>query len=203
VEYGFVSDRQRSFLEALQLERITVMKNTMPVIRCLGLALALSGCASSLKTYNSNQESTPGVAVYSPVLVEITTVTDYIVDSQNSRYTDFCTDVTESRLEFLPLGEVSYINFDASGFAKSEFSLSFSDKSVLTGVSLNSDPEISENVEKVAGLLDSIVPLLAPSPAADAIPLGDEELTTQQKRDRYCIKQSSRVTSIRRRVIEN
>ena len=161
--------------------------------------LAITGCASSLVTYDSKGQKTKGIVVHSPVLVKITTETTYKVDPSNVKHKEFCTPEQNSTYEFLPLGEKSYINFDSASFGKSEFSIEFAEKGSLKGVSLNSDA--SAGVEKVTSLLGTVLPFVA-KPKAEIETKAVVPDTAQKMKEKYCIKSGENVTGITPVVVQ-
>lgn len=177
----------------------------MKKLLTLLLILLTSGCASSLETYNHEWVASPGVPIYTPILVEVTTETTYKVDPKHNEYASYCTPDEKSTIEFFPLGEVYFLNFNSSTFGKSEFAITFSDKGVLTSVTLNSDPKIAENVEQISGLLGTVLPFLsAPkeTEAAEFVMTDPETVAAQKIKETYCIKSSTKVKSLTRRNVE-
>lgn len=164
------------------------------------VSLLASGCASSLKTFNAESQPTVGIPIGTPVLVEITEETAYEVDPNNAKYESYCKPDLNSKYQFLALGERSYIAFDPAPLGKGEFKVEFNDSGVLKSVSLNSDA--TAGIDKVTGLLDTVLPYLAapkPTPSAQALPA---DTTAQGNKDKYCIKKGTKVISVKRVAIK-
>ncbi|MEF8726715.1 MAG: hypothetical protein V5B34_00605 [Accumulibacter sp.] len=159
------------------------------------LSVFVTGCASYLKTYDSDEQPSVGIPIATPVLVKIVEITNYSVDPKQASYSDYCTPVTSSKYEFLALGKRSYIAFDPAVFGKGEFKVEFTDSGALKSVSLNSDA--TAGAEGIKDLLGTVLPFLAaPKPTAAVAALVDD--TAQQKRDKYCIKKGTEVLSVER-----
>lgn len=152
--------------------------------------MLISGCASSLLTYDSNKVETVGIPISTPVLVKITEKTDYeVVPGKDSKY---CTSETNSKYQFMALGERSYIGFKPAQLGKGEFKVEFNDNGTLKSVSLNSDA--TAGTEKVTGLLETVLPFIAapkPIPAAQA-----SDKSAQSLKDLNCIKKGTQVTDV-------
>ena len=122
--------------------------------------LALAGCASDLVVTDTDGKSElAGIPVQAPLLVALETTTSYSPVGTPPQGCDlrlYCADRVSSQAKFLPLGKTYYVNFESASLAKSEFSLSFAESGVLTGVSLNSTP----SVESFTGLLETVLPYL-------------------------------------------
>lgn len=156
----------------------------------------VTGCASSLKTFDAKSKPSVGIPIGTPVLVKITEETTYEVapGDENAKYKDFCKSDVNSKYQFLALGERSYIAFDPAPLGKGEFKIEFNDAGVLKTVSLNSDA--TAGTEKVTGLLETVLPYLAapkPTPSAQVLP---SDITAQDKKDKYCIKKGTKVISV-------
>lgn len=164
----------------------------------LGVMLgALSGCASHLIVENEAKEIKPGIPVNSPQLVTVRTTTTFEVrpEYKNKKEEALCIPKESLGFKVLPLGERHYIGFDPAGFGKSEFSVSFSDAGMLTGVSLNSDP--TEAVKQVTSLLSAALPYIVspkpipaaqvPAPTAKTLRDGTPALAADKERELYCL----------------
>lgn len=159
-------------------------------------SLFVSGCASSLKTFNAESEPIVGIPIGTPVLVEITEETSYEVDPNHVIYETYCKPDINSKYQFLALGERNFIAFEPAPLGKGEFKVEFSDAGVLKSVSLNS--EATTGTEKIAGLLDTVLPYLAapkPTPSAQALP---PDASAQGNKEKYCIKKETKVLSVKR-----
>lgn len=171
----------------------------------LAAVLSTAGCATHLNVYDGRGEAMKGVPIRSPVLVEVTTQTDYTIapsvsssDPNYATIVELCKPTTTQKTEFLPLGEVAYVNFDPAEFGKSEFKVEFTDAGGTKAISVNSDP--SAAIESTAGLIASLAPFIA-EPKGNAAPLmagGDLE----ELRKASCIVKSSKVLSIKRRTVD-
>lgn len=159
------------------------------------MSTMVSGCASSLKTFDSEKKASVGIPIATPVLVKITQRTNYEVDPNNQVYSKYCTSVTSSKYEFLALGERSYIAFNPAMLGKGEFKVEFTDSGALKSVSLNSDA--TAGAEKVKDLLSTVLPYLAAPKITAAVAPGEGD-TAQQKRDKYCISKGTEVLSVER-----
>ena len=171
------------------------MKNIAVIIFA---SIFASGCASSLKTFNADSKPTVGIPIGTPVLVEIIEETNYQVDPAHPEYKEYCTPDTNSRYEFLALGERSFIAFDPAPLGKGEFKVEFNDAGVLKSVSLNSDA--TAGAEKITGILSTVLPYIAapkPTPSALALP---PDATAQGKKDKYCIAKGTKVVGKPKKV---
>lgn len=166
------------------------------VVLAVSCTAMLAGCASSLKTYDSQKQPSVGIPIGTPVLVKITEQTTYQVDARNKQFEDYCTAEISSKYEFLALGERSYIAFDPAPLGKGEFKVEFNDAGVLKTVSLNSDA--TAGVEKVGDLLGTVLPYLAaPKPTVETKAL-EAGGTAQEKKEKYCIKKGTELISVER-----
>lgn len=171
------------------------MKN-IAVIIIIAVSLLTSGCASSLKTFNEKSEPTVGIPIRTPVLVEITEETTYEVDPNQAKYESYCKSDINSKYEFLALGERSFIAFNPAPLGKGEFNVEFNDAGVLKKVSLNSDA--SAGTEKIAGLLDTVLPYLAAPKPTPSAQLFSSDTSAQGNKEKYCIKKGTKVVDVKR-----
>lgn len=166
------------------------------ILVVLGL-LIISGCASSLKVYDSSGSEAKGVPVNAPMLVEITTATSYKVAEGSEKYKDLCTTEVNSTLEFLPLGDRYYVTFNPAKLGDGEFSVEFNDKGLLKSVTLNS--KASAGAEQATALLSSILPFVAtPKSAPEEKSLIGEDDTAQKLKGKHCLKVGTAVTGIKK-----
>src|SRR5687768_5254648 len=159
----------------------------VPAFACLIGA----GCASSLKTFNSESQPTVGIPISTPVLVKITSRTKFKPGPNGEKFAAYCMDEEDSEYKMLPLGERGYINFEAAQFGKSEFKVEFSDAGSLKVVSLNSDP--SKALEEAGDFASAVLPFIAskkPSPAA----LADDP--AQTIKDTHCVRGGTEMISV-------
>jgi len=114
------------------------------------------GCATKLVVHRVDPDSdeVSGIRVLSPV--------SYVVTRKI--VTENCRERTEDEIVHLPAGEPYEINFDPGLFAKSEFSVSFSDNGVLKQVALNSTPQATETIKALGELTGKLT-------AAGLVPL--------------------------------
>lgn len=179
------------------------MKN-IAVIIIIAVSLLTSGCASSLKTFNEKSEPTVGIPIRTPVLVEITEETTYEVDPNHAKevdpnhakYESYCKPDINSKYQFLALGERSFIAFNPAPLGKGEFNVEFNDAGVLKKVSLNSDA--SAGTEKIAGLLDTVLPYLAAPKPTPSAQLFSSDTSAQGNKEKYCIKKGTKVVDVKR-----
>jgi hypothetical protein len=170
-----------------------VMKGAIGFI---GVVLLATGCASSLKTFDSEKKQSVGIPIATPVLVKITEETTYVVDPNNKNFESFCISDVHAKYQFLALGERSYLAFDPAFLGKGEFKIEFNDAGALKTVSLNSDA--TAGADKVSDLLGTVLPYLAaPKPTVETKAIASED-TAQKTKDKYCIKKSTKVMSVER-----
>lgn len=183
------------------------MENTLVInlksAVAVAIAMASCGCASTLQTFDSKKAEMVGVPVSIPVLVKITEIVKYVAAPNAGANASYCTEETNSRYAFMPLGERIYVNFDSAPFGKSEFKLEFNDSGLMKSVSLNSDA--TAGVEQVSGLIGTILPYLsAPKSAADtrstSLDVSERVAAAtepaQALKDRYCLKAGTHVTEV-------
>ena len=164
------------------------------------LAVACTGCASSLQTFDATGKKTVGIPIATPVLVKITEKTSYEVGPDGSAYSKYCTAEVNAKYQFLALGERSYVTFKAAPFGKGEFKLEFNDAGVLKTVSLNSDA--TTGVEQITGLLGTVLPYLTAPKSTPEPKAGLPEETAQKIKEKYCIKKGTEVLSVERVTID-
>lgn len=156
----------------------------------------LSGCASSLKTFDAQKNPSVGIPVGTPILVKITERTTYEVDPKHPEFQSYCKTDVNATYEFLPLGERSYIAFEPAALGKGEFKVEFNDNGALKTVSVNSDA--TAGTQSVTELLSTILPYMAapkPTPEIKATIAKD---TAQETKEKYCIKKGTEVTDVER-----
>jgi len=132
----------------------------------VAVTFLISGCASSLTTFDENKEPSKGVPIGAPKLVRIVTKTNFklIKGADPEKYGKYCIAEVDTSFRFLPLGKVHYIGFEPALFGDGEFKLELNDSGNLKHVSLNSDA--SAGVDPVKGLLGTVLPFIkAPVPA--------------------------------------
>lgn len=165
-------------------------------------AISLMGCAASLLVYDEDGNLKKGVPVRTPILVEITEKTIYKVDpsipTSDPNYetiVELCEPTLKQSTSFLPLGEISYIEYDPATFAKSEFSIDFGESGALKSISVNSDP--AATTESVSNLLATVLPFIKAPRVAPTVDVDLEEL-----RNKSCIVKAAVIESIRPRSLD-
>ena len=159
----------------------------------------LGGCASSLKTFDAEKKPSIGIPIGTPVLVKITKETTYEVDPISIDFVKYCTSDIDETYEFLPLGERSYIAFEPAALGKGEFKVEFTDSGALKAVSLNSDA--TAGAQAVTDFLKTVLPFVAAQKTAVVATTAYAPLdgdTAQNKKNKYCIKKETKVTSVER-----
>ena len=169
------------------------------IIGVMGAAVLISGCASSLETFDSAGNRSVGIPIATPVLVKITEQTTYEVDPNHKNYESYCMPDVNSKYQFLALGERTYLAFDPAFLGKGEFKAEFSDSGALKTVSLNSDA--TAGADRVGNLLGTVLPYLA-APTVEVL-AAEGEGTAQKTKDKYCIKKGTEVTSVERVTVQN
>lgn len=170
------------------------MKKRLVLIALVISNIFIGGCASYLKTFDAQKNPSVGIPIGTPVLVKITERTAYEVDPKHKEFESYCKSDINATYKFFPLGERSYIAFDPAVFGKGEFKVEFNDSGALKSVSLNSDA--TAGVQSVNELLGTVLPYLA-APKAE-MKAAVEKDTAQEKKDKYCIKKGTEVTSVER-----
>lgn len=159
--------------------------------------LLITGCASSLKIYDSNNQKAKGVPISAPQLVEVTTTATYKVAKGREQFKDFCTPEVSSTVDVLPLGERFYVNFDPAKFGDGEFAVEFNDKGLVKSITLNS--KASAGAEQANTLLSTILPFVkSPKAAPEVASLVTGNDVAQKLKDENCLKDSTKVTSIKK-----
>lgn len=159
--------------------------------------VALSGCSSSLMVYDSDKALTKGIPVNSSVLMEVTSVTEYKVAKGSDEFEDLCISETSVKLEFYPLGERYYINFDPAEFGDSEFKVEFNDSGLLKHVSLNS--KSSGGVEQINSLLSTVLPYVkTPKVVPENKGLVGKGQKASELKAEHCLKSSTKITNVKK-----
>lgn len=129
----------------------------------IAITLFLIGCGSKLQIYNVDPKQPnqyQGIRVHEAV--------NYVVTKKIK--TEKCPERTEDSIVALAVGAPYDINVEPGLFAKSEFSVQFSDSGALKQVTLNSTPQVAETINAVANLAEKvgkIAAAAAPVPAKD------------------------------------
>ena len=162
----------------------------------------LSGCASSLQTYDGAKVASKGIPIRAPALVEIERVTTFELVSGPAEMVKYCTPETMVSVEFLPIGDLYFVKVDPAAFGKSDFSLELTDAGALKKVTLGSDPGTSAAVEAATGLVSTVLPFVAaPKEAPDAVGIANTDPTAKQLKDKHCAKTKTAVLSVKRLVV--
>ncbi len=115
----------------------------------LASLLFMSGCSADLvvKGVDAAQpKQFNGIRVYSPALFKVTKE----ITSQN------CPAKTIQTLVPLPFGDPYDVTVKPAMFAKSEFAVTLSDAGLLHQVTLNSTPQLAENIKALAELTKAL-----------------------------------------------
>ena len=161
---------------------------------------AVSGCASDLKIYDSNKNEAKGVPFNVPQLVEVTSITKYKVAKGSEKFKELCTPEENTKLDFMPLGERYYANFDAADLGDGEFAIEFNDKGLLKSITLNS--KASAGAEQANALLSTVLPFVkAPKAAPEEKSFIGVDDTAQKLKAKHCLKSGTKTTSIKKVAI--
>ncbi|HEX2964432.1 MAG TPA: hypothetical protein VHO84_01530 [Syntrophorhabdaceae bacterium] len=159
-------------------------------------ALLLTGCSSSLKTFDEKQRLSVGIPINTPVLVKVTERTIYAVDPRNREFEEFCVPSISTTFQYHTLGERSYVAFDPAFFGKGEFKIEFHENGGLKSIVLNSDA--STGVDKMNDLLKTVAPYIAAPLGLTKEMKTVQEGTAQSMKEKYCIKTQTEIISIER-----
>lgn len=113
--------------------------------------LFMSGCSADLVVHDvdaANPKHFQGIRIYTPALFKITKV----ITSANA----VCPPKTIQTLVQLPLGDPYDVTVKTATFAKSEFAVMFSDAGLLHQVTLNSTPQLADNIKALAELTKAL-----------------------------------------------
>lgn len=126
------------------------MKNSgLPLLAGL---LFMSGCSADLVVHDvdaKNPTHFQGIRVYTPALFKIT---KEITSADKAA----CPTKTIQILVQLPLGDPYDVTVKTATFAKSEFAVVFSDAGLLHQVTLNSTPQLADNIKALAELTKAL-----------------------------------------------
>ncbi len=114
--------------------------------------LFLSGCSADLVVHDvdaNNPKHFQGIRVYSPAMFKVTKE----IASANSAA---CPKKTIQTLVQLPFGDPYDVTVRTATFAKSEFAIMFSDAGLLHQVTLNSTPQLADNIKALAELTKAL-----------------------------------------------
>lgn len=130
------------------------------IMRKLSLILcaaALSGCASTLEIYDDKAATVKGVPFRTPEV--------YIKTGMHDRHSEGGECVKTAFVEpvALPLGRQYYAQVKPAELAKTGFSMKFTEKGLLSEISLNTEP----NADAISAIADALTSLL---PFAGIVP---------------------------------
>ena len=183
-------------------------KEKMKMICVIVLAIvALGGCSAKLVVYDQDGKVQKGVPIRTPVLVEITSKTIYEIDpsisTSDPKYETIkilCEPTTKQTTSFMPLGNVSYVNYDPATFAKSEFKVVFTDTGATKSISVNSDP--SSTTESAATLLGTVLPFFKAPKAVPSTPFVPGTVDLEELRKKSCIVKKTIIENIKERKLD-
>ncbi len=169
--------------------------------------IALGGCSAKLTVYDQDGNTQKGVPIRTPILVEITSKTIYEIDPsistsdpQYETIRKLCEPTTNQTTSFLPLGNISYVNYDPATFAKSEFKVEFTDSGATKSISVNSDP--SSTTESAATLLGTVLPFFKAPKAALSAPFALGTVDLEELRKKSCIVKETKIETIKERKLD-
>jgi hypothetical protein len=131
----------------------------MRVLLALGVALVLSGCASSLKVADGAGRPAPGVPFR---IAEV-----YLASGTYTRHTedgDACVHAVFERQISLPTGALYFANVEPALLAKTEFSMTFNESGTLASITMNTEPKAAEAITAVSDALVNLLPLAGVGP---------------------------------------
>lgn len=114
--------------------------------------LFMAGCSADLVVHDvdpAKPKHFQGIRVYSPAMFKVTKE----IASAN---TAACPKKTIQTLIQLPFGDPYDVTVKTAPFAKSEFAIMFSDAGLLHQVTLNSTPQLADNIKALAELAKAL-----------------------------------------------
>ena len=121
-----------------------------------GMLLSLSACSADLIVQRVNDPTVfKGIRVYTP---------ESFIVTQETR-TERCKPKSTQSIVQLPVGNPYDVTVKPAWFAKSEFTLMLHETGLLKEVTLNSTPQLAENLNAMATLAKSIGEAIKPSPS--------------------------------------
>ena len=141
-----------------------------------GMLLSLSACSADLIVQRANDPTVfKGIRVYTPQSFIVT------VETRTKR----CDPKFTQSLVQLPVGDPYDVTVKPAWFAKSEFKLMLTDTGLLKEVSLNSTPQLAENLTAMATLAKAIGEAIKPMPSLTQVDCGDVLSETIVKVDKF------------------
>jgi hypothetical protein len=130
----------------------------------MGIVLCLSACSADLVVKEVKDPAVfNGIRVYTPAIFIVTTETK----------TAKCSLKTSRSFVQLPLGDPYDVTVKTAWFAKSEFNLKLTDTGLLNEVTLNSTPQLAENLNAMAALAKAIGEAVKPGPSLARVECGE------------------------------
>ncbi|BFM11026.1 hypothetical protein R50072_11790 [Simiduia litorea] len=165
---------------------------------CAVFLLVLSGCATHLKTYDSDGKTeTVGIPIPIPMLVKVTSTTSYeLAPGSPDSESHYCnkTKIKES-YDYISSGSYYYLNIAPSEFAKGSMELGFNDRGLANKIAINSDA--NTGVDSVAGVLETLIPYFKSPKVSDvsadpAIAKASTSVSEPAEvlRARYCLEKA-------------
>lgn len=127
------------------------------------LAVICSGCSSNLVVHDGQTGAlVPGMP--------IRTAEVYVVQGMHTAHSKLtsCTPTPFTKNISLPTGALYFLNAKSDALVSTEFSLTFSEQGVLTGLTMNSEPAAQETLEGVSTFATTaLFPILGIAGAKD------------------------------------
>lgn len=128
-----------------------------------GILLSLSACSADLVVQGAKDPAVfNGIRVYAPA--------NFIVTQET--LTEHCPPKATQTIVQLPAGDPYDITVKTGWFAKSEFTVMFTDTGLLKEVALNSTPQLAENLTAMATLAKAIGDAIKPVPTLAQVDCG-------------------------------
>jgi len=170
------------------------------------VVIAISGCASTLRTFDAQQQPSSGIPFRSPVLVDVERMTTFQLVSGQTTLARYCTPESTVTVEFLPIGELHFATLQSAAFGKADFSVELTDAGALKKLTIGSDPGTAAVIEATTSLASAILPFAftqkEPADARTELVSDSSNLTAKQLKDRHCTKVKTSITNVKRRVVE-
>ena len=128
-----------------------------------GILLCISACSADLVVRGAKDPTVfNGIRVYTPANLIVTT----------RILTDNCLPKSTQSIVQLPVGDPYDITVKPAWFAKSEFRLMLTDTGLLKEVTLNSTPQLAENLTAMATQAKAIGEIIKPAPSLRQVNCG-------------------------------
>jgi hypothetical protein len=125
----------------------TVPDTICSLLPVIGIVLCLSACSADLVIQGAKDPAVfHGIRVYGPA--------NFIVTQET--VTEHCPPKFTQSIVQLPLGDPYDVSVKTAWFTKSEFTVMFTDTGLLKQVTLNSTPQLAENLTAMAALAKAI-----------------------------------------------